>query len=746
MGKNAKTWQDVENLVRDIATHLYNRKAEAKTISGIKCDAVIELAPDNIVVIEVSKEHTLEKLRIDLAKLDIIKHSYFQQGIYVKCYFICDVKLHPSIKESAASFHVEALSIHEFSQKLFNFDDYHYIRKTKTFGSAVDPITGESDPYEYTPVTYWQQDVGEIKLDKLSDMLIDGKYIILTGEYGTGKSRCIKELFERISISTQKFYKFPISINLKENWGLKRAAEILSRHFLDLGLSDKLDSLMKIYDKTSICYLLDGFDEVGAQTWSDSPEKLKEIRRKSLEGVKELILNSKGGCIISGREHYFKNNNEMIECLGLDKKNAIFVTCKNEFSTNEVKEYLKNKANIEFLPEWLPKKPLLCQIIKDIEVSDIKKLFNSEIAEYDFFDSFLELICERESRINISLSKDVIMKVLISLSLLVRVKPTPYGPITINEINKTFEEITGNTVADESAIMLQRLPGLGRIDSNNHDRQFIDDYILSGLQSISTLKIITENIEQYFSQFWKNNISPWGLKYMSNKLTNSQLKGMSVFLLKKFKSSNNKILLGDIISSLSIADDGCIDFNNVEIKDAEILILDLTHEPFENLTIDSAYIKSLIIENYKSTKVIIKNSCIASVEGITSSEACPSWLSNHNLIESYQEVGTLSQIKKSKLNECQQIFLILTRKLFMQPGAGRKEASLYKGYNNAEQKKKIEKILQLLLKEDICDIILGDEGYIYKPNRKHTEKIINIHRELTLSSDTLWTKITNMNK
>lgn len=41
-------------------------------------------------------------------------------------------------------------------------------------------------------------------------------------------------------------------------------------------------------------FLLDGFDEIGAQSWSDNVNKLKEIRAESLKGVKDLIRNVKG--------------------------------------------------------------------------------------------------------------------------------------------------------------------------------------------------------------------------------------------------------------------------------------------------------------------------------------------------------------------------------------------------------------------------------------------------------------------
>ena len=50
-----------------------------------------------------------------------------------------------------------------------------------------------------------------------------------------------------------------------------------------------MDDVLKAAFSTANIYLLDGFDEVGAQTWSDDPTRLVSIRRQSLVGVKDLI-------------------------------------------------------------------------------------------------------------------------------------------------------------------------------------------------------------------------------------------------------------------------------------------------------------------------------------------------------------------------------------------------------------------------------------------------------------------------
>jgi hypothetical protein len=454
-------WVELEHAVRTIASHLFSRRAVAETINGVRCDCVLKIEDDNWVVIETTEENSLDKLRIDLAKFSVIKPYLVSQNIYAKCLFVTKDKPSQSLVTTGRGLHVEVLSVHEFSEKLFSFNDYCYSRLKKPFGSAVNPFSGAIDETAYAPVSYVGEDGKPYSLKELAMLLIENKTIVLIGNYGTGKSRCVQEIFKELVDSTGTFLKIPLAVNLKENWGLKRAGEILTRHLSDLGLSKNIDSLMKVYDKPSICYLLDGFDEIGSQSWSDNPEKLIDIRAQSLLGVKDLIEQATGGLIIVGREHYFNSNDELIKCLGLAKKDPLIVRCKDEFSEDEMQTYLQGRLSGVRLPQWLPKRPLICQVINEIDPSDMTTIFNSTEGEIDFWDVLIHTICEREARIHKALDPQVIKNVLVRIARTTRSKQNNYGPITMAELYKSFEECTGTATTDETAIMLQRLSGLG---------------------------------------------------------------------------------------------------------------------------------------------------------------------------------------------------------------------------------------------------------------------------------------------
>ncbi len=103
---------------------------------------------------------------------------------------------------------------------------------------------------------------------------------------------------------------------------------------------------------------------------SDDSSKLKQIRASALSAVKDLIQKTTSPIIISGREHYFNSNEEMFEAIGLKSSETEILRCKDEFTVEEMNNYLKNLAITTDIPIWLPRRPLICQIINSLKRKD----------------------------------------------------------------------------------------------------------------------------------------------------------------------------------------------------------------------------------------------------------------------------------------------------------------------------------------------------------------------------------------
>jgi hypothetical protein len=247
--------------------------------------------------------------------------------------------------------------------------------------------------------------------------------------------------------------------------------------------------------------------------------------------------------------------------------------------------------------------------------------------------------------------------------------------------------------------------------------------------------------ENYPKQTWKNSLSDASLRYLSLSFENNTFKSSAISYFISNGNCLNKILLGDLLASFSIVSEGNVDFDGLLLKNINCTILDLSNESVSNFFIDDGYIKKLIVEDKHVRGINIKNTCIEFVEGISSKEGLPIWLQQNNLIESFHELNNLAQIKKAKLSDIQKLFIILTRKIFLQHGNGRKEAALFKGFDSSEQKRDIIKILAILQQDGFVDVVQGREGKLYIPNRKMNARIQDIHNELLLSKDVIWQKI-----
>ena len=269
---------------------------------------------------------------------------------------------------------------------------------------------------------------------------------------------------------------------------MRRGPEIIRRHFEDLGLSQMADAALKVIDKGLVTLLLDGFDEIASQIWSDDPVRLGEIRKQSLAGVYDLINMANGGILIAGREHYFNSDDEMFQCLGMNSSSTLVLKSADEFSSEQMKIYLRAIKPSISIPDWLPRRPLISKMLTSFDDVDLAALLE-DYGEIEFWHRLLDAICKREARIHPSLDPLTIRNVLLELAHLSRTKANSVGPLSLKEINDTFEIVIGLPPRDQASAMLQRLPVLGRVDADTSDRQFVDTYILDGLRATAVAEM-----------------------------------------------------------------------------------------------------------------------------------------------------------------------------------------------------------------------------------------------------------------
>jgi hypothetical protein len=577
--------------------------------------------------------------------------------------------------------------------------------------------------------------------------LKEGKTVILLGDYGTGKSRCIKELFFFLSDTTASKQVFPIAIDLRENWGLNSASEIIRRHFQDLGLDNLSGNVVRAYRRIPFCFLLDGFDEIGSQSWSETPNKLSIVRKKSLEGVKHLVQSSNHGILIAGRKHYFNTNAEMHEALGTSSDNVEIIQCYDQFTEQEMSLFIEKVCSKTLdLPKWLPRRPLVCQVVVEFEPDTITRLFSSEDNIADFWNLFITAVTTRESTIRSALDSTSIRSILKRIARFTRIKVGEVGPVTQTEINLAFEKIVGTPPIGESAIVLQRLPGLGRFKVESDDRQFIDMFILDGLRAEDLIDSVNSFDKSIFDENWKNPLRNMGLQIVSKEISGTHTSRASHYLayLKETTTIKNRILSSDIIASLITACEKgkCVIFSNYHLTDGHIVNLDFSGGIPSNITFEECIVEELTLPVTNPENVKLIKCTINQLLGISSGASLPGWMKGCQ-IENFEVVDTVSMIRKANLSVPQQIFITILRKTFFQRGAGRKEEALLRGLGNIDKHGYTRKILNLLLSKGILYTSKGKEGPVYHPTRSHVGRMQKILSNLRHSDDKLWKQISD---
>lgn len=349
----------------------------------------------------------------------------------------------------------------------------------------------------------------------------------------------------------------------------------------------------------------------------------------------------------------------------------------------------------------------------------------------------LNTFCERESNINPILDASIIRALYAQIGRLSRMTRSSLGPISIKEINEAFEKTTGRPPTDESAIILQRLPGLSRIGAESLDRQFVDTYILDGLKAEDVLSIYAQSDTTALNFEWKHPIEAFGAFYLATRIQSvKQTQGVIAYI-KRHRDAENRVLLSDLLSAIFLSDGVKADFGGMVFEGGKLYNLSLADCSVSGVYFVDCSFDNVDLTDAEPTDIMISKSTIMRVAGVTSKEHLPSWVTDC-LFEDFQCMNTLTAIREAGLTVAQTYLLSSLRKLFLQPGSGRKESSMYKGYGDSTSKKTCDKVIALLVREKFCQKFRGATEELYIPNRSMTGRVRSIMSQLTQSKDQLW--------
>jgi hypothetical protein len=735
-------WATFEDQVRDIAGHIFGKKCQPKTIAGVNFDGVIEISKDRWVIVETTLNHTLDKVRGDINRLTMARNALWRDGIYCESFMIMQREPTKAMVEAAETVPATIAKVDSFAALFIEYERYRIARLTYPFGSAVNPQDGTTDDTRYVNVNYVsKKDNRDVSVSNIADLIYSGKNVILLGEYGSRKSRCIRQCFEIMSSEWGARFQFPIAVNLRESWGLKRADEILRRHADSLGLDDLKPQIVKAYNSRDTILFLDGFDELGIQAWDTDEEKLAQIRASVLQGVRELVQQSKHGILIAGREHYFSNQEEMLSALGCKPKDTVILYAKSEFTEDEMRQYFIETDIDVTLPNWLPRKPLICQTIAQLSDDEVASMFGTTSSEATFWEHFVNVLCERDAKIHPAFSAKNILEILLELARVTRTKSANVGPITQKDLQDAFEKVVGQRPVEEASALLQRLPTLGRIAAETPDLQFVDSYILDGLRGSFVAKIAERSENQreaILQERWSNPLGALGqvilLQYIEKK--------WPIFseIAQRSTKSPNTTLAADIASSMIRTSKKFVDLSGMHISNAAFAELDFSQSAVKGFRVSDSIIEELVIPPSPPVDVKLENCLVHRVFGVSAASGLPSWATAITADE-YDSVRTISRIRNAGLSPAHEALVGIIKKTFFQPGSGRKEEALTRGFGDGPGKNIAPKILKILTREGVLSTFKGNEGLVYAPTRAQAGRMGQMLEQLRSSNDPLWLEV-----
>lgn len=201
---------------------------------------------------------------------------------------------------------------------------YLRLRQNYPFGSVRNPADDQDidvPATEYVPLDMLKKGTAELYVpSKVLDSILgeDNANIVIVGDYGSGKSMTMRELFYLLKEKhlQSQIVRFPVYLNLRDHFGQSDPAEALIRHANSIGMADP-NQLVAGWRAGFVLLFLDGFDEVSSARLVRGSEKIKQARRQAVRLVHEFVEQSpnRGKVIITGREHYFDSHNELVSAL-----------------------------------------------------------------------------------------------------------------------------------------------------------------------------------------------------------------------------------------------------------------------------------------------------------------------------------------------------------------------------------------------------------------------------------------------
>jgi hypothetical protein len=713
--------KDFENEVRRVARELWPR-AEfqgAALVEGRERDGIFE-TEECFHLLEATTSRGKDKAEEDAKKLASLAPKIQKENPSkaVKCWLVTRDEPTEHQREAIKKYKglINILSFSQFHARLVDVRGYFQARENYPFGSVRDPATGSTNPgADYIPLIL--SEVGSTKvwsIDEISESVAGiGRFVFL-GDYGAGKSMTLRQIYRKLKDNyvCAKSPAFPMYVNLRDHYGQTNPAELLERHARNIGYPNPTH-LVRAWRAGFVILLIDGFDEVATVGIQGIWKRLQDSRYRAMEAVRSLVRDQpqQVGLVLAGRAHFFDSEKERHNALGL-RENFIELSL-NEFTTEQIREFLSKNNLRGVIPSWLPSRPLLIGylvakgLIEDVLKDGIRQGANPDPARG--WDFLLDSISSRESEIEAGIDGITVRRILERLATKARTSQDGLGPLGHAQIVDAFKEVCGYVPDERAMVLLQRLPGLGIDRSEENTRKFVDENFADACRAGDIVEYIKNPYGPDTPPFAdaECSLGALGVEIASLRLEVANCSsGLGNAALKRAeKSGRSPVLLSDLVRA-AMQREWPID-NDVYVNGVVVPELCLQNHgvSYHHVNYQDCYFKRLEIEVdvTGSTAPRFARCYFAEVDGRISKADLPSGIFDSEcLFDSFPTVAeTTDAILSLDLPLGTKVLLSILKKLYQQKGSGRKESALIRGLDH-HGRRLVPSILRLLENENLA--------------------------------------------
>ncbi|MCS6781026.1 MAG: NACHT domain-containing protein, partial [Geminicoccaceae bacterium] len=647
---------------------------------------------------------------------------------------------------------VRIVSFDRFCKKLVDVFSYLQARTDHYFGSARN--LADLDDFEavgpYVPVAFERIDreddvTGRSRVDDVITALRAGEKIVSTGDYGSGKSMALREIFFRLKAQREAggLDRFPVYVNLRDHWGQSNPSEVLERHARRMGFPYPYQSV-RAWKAGLAILLLDGFDELAAEGWSGRQDRVREIRRKATAVVAALVKETpkESGIVVAGRSQYFDSTEEMISALGFPKS----VTHLNvgDFTEEEVRLYLEKLGQVVTVPDWLPSRPLL---LGHLATRNLLRGLSEEAkqARGRGWHALVNMICEREAALpQAEIEAHELRDVLARIATKARGTEDGLGPLRPEDLFRAYQQIMRTEPGDAARPLLLRLPDLaGASAAEAGSRKFVDGDFVQAAAAFDIVRFLqSHDLRQPELKEVEAPIEPLGAEVASIEAREREIEAKQVSEAVRLAAQDPDahVLALDCLRVAEQLDvlDRCPDVVLDGIETPEIDLAEdwpiLARAEFQDCVVHDLRVPER--PPRPPTPRFRKKCIFGLVIGRTGQKDLPEgWFDDSCAFEKFTSIDpNTASIMRSNLPVPVKVLLTVLKKLFRQRGAGRREGAFYRGLDSQAQRF-VAAVLEIVKSEDLAEPTLQNRTKVWVPLRSAQQRVLEILEAPSRSRD-----------